>query len=78
MPQEEYETDDIYLAAYLSIAGCVMERRRKIGNKVMFVFTNPAGPIKDLREAYYSNKAMVKACQFAQQVVNMKQLCFET
>lgn len=77
MPVEEYETDDIYLSAYLQIAGCVMERRKKVGNKVVFVFTNPAGSIKDLREAYYSNKAMVRANQFAQQVRDMKQLCFE-
>jgi hypothetical protein len=78
MPIEEYETDDIYLAAYLNLAGCELVRRRKTGNKVMFVFTNPAGPIKDLREAYYSNKATVKANPYAQQIVNFKQLCFET
>ncbi len=75
---EEYETDDIYLAAYLNLAGCDLVRRRRIGQKVMFVFTNSAGPIKDLRSAYYSNQAVVKANLFAQQVVSFKQLCFET
>ena len=78
MISDEYETDDIYLAAYLQIAGCVMERRRKIGNKIMFVFSNKAGPVKDLREAYFSNKGTVLAYQYSQQVKAFKQLCFDT
>ncbi len=77
MPTDEYETDDIYLAAYFQIAGCTLERRRKIGNKVMFVFTNAAGPIKDLRESYFTGRAVVKANLFAQSIVNTKQLLFD-
>ena len=78
MPEtNEYETDDIYLAAYFKICGCTMERRRKVGNKVLFVFTNPAGSIKDLREAFYSGKAKVDPHAFQQQIVAMKKLCFE-
>jgi hypothetical protein len=77
MPAEEHETDDIYLAAYFQITGCTLERRRKIGSKVIFVFTNVAGPIKDLREAFYSGKAVVKANQYAQSIQSMKQLCFD-
>lgn len=74
---DEYETDDIYLSAYLMISGCTLERRRKIGAKVLFVFTNAGGSIKDLREAYYAGKARVNPHQFSQQVVAMKKLCFE-
>jgi hypothetical protein len=75
--KEEYETDDIYLAAYFMICGCVMERRKKLGNKVLFIFTNPGGSIKDLREAYYSGKAKVSAIQFQHQIVSCKKMCFD-
>ena len=74
---KEYETDDIYLAAYFMLCGCIMEKRKKIGNKVLFVFTNPAGSIQELREGYYSGKARVNPHQFQQQIIAMKKLCFE-
>jgi hypothetical protein len=72
------ETDDIYLAAYFMVSGCVMEKRRKIGTKVLFTYSNPAGPMKDLREAYYSGKGLVKAQNFSQAIVSVKQLLFLT
>jgi hypothetical protein len=75
--EETYETDDIYLAAYFAVCGCKLERRRKQGQKVWFVFSNPAGSMIDLRMAYYSNQGVVKARDFAQRVVDMKQLCHE-
>ena len=74
---DPYETDDIYLAAYFLLCGCVMGKRRKVGNKVIFVFTNPAGPMNDLREDYYSGKAMVRANAYAMTVVSVKKLCFD-
>ena len=75
---EEFETDDIYLSSYLKISGCTMERRRRLGNKVIFIFTNIGGSIKDLREAYYMGKARVDPHAFATATVSMKKLCFET
>jgi len=75
--QEEYETYDIYLAAYLMQAGCDMRRKRRQGNRVFFVFTNNGGSIKDLRDAFYSNQATVKAYDFSQKIKAMKELCFE-
>lgn len=73
----EFETDDIYLASFFSISGCVLKCRRKLGNKVVFIFTNPGGPINELREAYYSGKALVKAHQYSQCVQSYKKLCFD-
>jgi hypothetical protein len=73
----EFETPDIYLAAYLKVSGCNMIRRRKQANRIYFVFQNPAGSVKEMREAYFSGRAKVQANQFAQEIVAMKQLCFE-
>lgn len=78
MDSAELETHDIYLAAYLSIAGCNLKRRYKVGPRVFFVFVNPAGPISDLRQSYYAGNAMVKAHDFAQKIVGMKNLCFDS
>lgn len=74
---EEYETHDIYLAAYFTVAGCQMVRRRRAGQRVFFVFRNPAGSMQDMREAYYSNRGTVPAARYAQEVMAMKQLCHE-
>jgi len=75
--ETEFETHDIYLAAYLKVSGCAMIRRRKQANRVYFIFTNTAGSIKDLREAYFSGQAKVAAHQYSTAIVSMKQLCFE-
>ncbi len=75
--QDQYETDDIYLASFFLVCNCVLEKRRKVGNKVYFVFSNPAGSIKTLREDYYSGKAMVRANVYAQCLINTKKLLFD-
>ena len=74
MPEIELETHDIYLAAYLNLAGCIMDRRRRQGARVYLIFTNPGGSLADLREAYYSGKALVKAHSYATAVIAMKEL----
>lgn len=74
--KEEFETDDIYLAAYFMVSGCELERRRTVGQKVIFIFTNSGGSIKELRESYYSGKASVKAHQYSTAIVSAKKLCF--
>ncbi len=73
----EYETHDIYLAAYFKVAGCVLDRRYREGRRWYFVFSNPGGTVRDLREAYFSGKAQVIAKDYAKEVQDMKQLCFE-
>jgi hypothetical protein len=74
---EELETHDIYLAAYLSVAGCELKRRYRVGPRVYFVFTNSAGSINDLRQSYYAGTAVVKAHDYSQKIIGMKNLCFE-
>ncbi len=74
---EEYETHDIYLAAYFCICSCKYIRKYKQGPRVHFVFSNPAGSMKELREAYYSDKGLVPAKKFADEVSRFKHLCFE-
>ena len=74
---EEFETHDIYLAAYLTLAGCTMKRERRVGQRKYFVFTNIATPISELRHGYYTGTATVKAHDFAQKIVAMKNLCFD-
>lgn len=74
---DELETHDIYLAAYLILAGCVLRRERKVGIRKYFVFHNPAGSILELRQAYYSGTAIVKAHDFTQKIIAMKNLCFD-
>jgi hypothetical protein len=74
---EELETHDIYLAAFLKMAKCVLKNRRKVGPRVYFVFTNVGGSIKQLREEFYSGKAKDSLHEYSQHVIAMKQLCFE-
>lgn len=78
MPEiDELETHDIYLAAYLKYAGCSLKNRRKQGPRVFFIFTNTGGSIKELREAFYSGKAVGKLHDYSQHIIAMKQLCFD-
>ena len=74
MPEPELEISDIYLAAYLNLAGCTLSRRRRQGPRVYFIFTNPGGSLDELREAYYSGKAMVKAHSYANEIVGFKEM----
>ena len=73
----EFETHNIYLAAYLSYAGCKLERKRKDGRRVYFIFTNAAGSIAELRDEYFSGNAMVSACKYSQAIMSFKELCFD-
>lgn len=74
---EEFETHDIYLAAYLLCAGCKMDGRRRQGARMYFKFTNPAGSLVQLREEYYAGTATVKAQEFTTKIMGMKNLCFQ-
>ncbi len=76
MEEVEYETHDIYLAAYLSEAGCEYRGRRKQAHRVFFKFANVGGSISSLREDFFSGKAKVVACKFSDSVKKFKELCF--
>ena len=77
MDEAEYETHDIYLAAFLSEAGCEFQGRRKQGHRVYFKFTNVGGSISTLREDYFSGRSKVVACKFADSVRKYKEMCFD-
>lgn len=76
MEEDEYETHDIYLAAYLSIAGCEYQGRRKQAHRVFFKFANVGGSMATLREDFFSGKAKVAASRYAEAVRTYKELCF--
>jgi len=73
--EDQYECHDIYLAAYLSEAGCELKGRRRQGHRVFFQFTNAAGPIESLREDFYSGRGKVTASKYADSVKKFKELC---
>jgi hypothetical protein len=75
--EEDFETNDIYLAAYLKISGCDYDRRRREGARVFFVFSNKAGSVLDMREAYFAGKGKVVASAYAQELRNFKELCYK-
>lgn len=79
MPNQlpEFETADIYLAAYLKIAGCELQRRRRQGHRVYFVFTNAGGSMNDMREAFFSGRGKVSAHQYSREVMAFKEMCFD-
>lgn len=76
MDDDAYETHDIYLAAYLSEAGCEYIGRRKQSHRVFFKFTNVGGSISSLREDFFSGKAKVVANKYAAAVRTYKELCY--
>lgn len=76
--EKQYETHDIYLAAYLKLVGCVLVNRYKQGSRRwIFVFESPDNDIKLLRASYYSGSQKVIAKDFAREIQDFKQLCFE-
>lgn len=74
---EEYETHDIYLAAYYKVAGCSYLRKYRQGRRVIFVFSNPGGTMREMREAFFSGKGMVVASEYADAVRKYKELCHD-
>ncbi len=73
--EDQFETHDIYLAAFLSLAGCELKGRRKQGHRVFFIFTNVGGPIQSLREDFFSGRGKVVANKYASAVKEYKELC---
>ena len=71
--EEDFETSDIYLASYLSVAGCTVKNLRRQGARVYIVFTSPTS-IRDLRESYYAGKALVRANAMSAAIQSMKEL----
>lgn len=73
---KEYETHDIYLAAYFKVCGCTLVRQRRQGPRKFFIFTSAADPMEKLREDYFAGRGRVDPYSYAQQVMAFKQMCF--
>jgi hypothetical protein len=68
---DTFETDDIYLGAYLLLCHCEKVGQRRVGpKKIIFQFRNPAGAIRTLREEYYTSRFH----DFSGKVMAMKKL----
>lgn len=69
----EYRISDLYYAAYLIVAGCVLKRTEKQVKQVFFIFDYQ--PIlEDLRLDYYSEQGKVSALKHANQIKSLKAL----
>lgn len=69
----QYETSDLYYAAYLRVAGVTYSGTRREGNRVFFLF-EPSNSLKDLKDAYFNRTGKVSALTFADEVKAMKSL----
>lgn len=72
----EYQTCDLYLAAFFVSAGCKMvnQFRDKGSKRVYFVFEKN-DIITDLRLKYFKRDAKIDALTFGDNVKSLKSLC---
>jgi hypothetical protein len=73
----EFETNDIYYAAYLMVSGCSLAGQRRQGSRVYFKFKNPIGSFRELKNAYYTGTARVNPHEYSQKLIACKALLFE-
>lgn len=73
MKNDVFETDEIYLVAYLMMKGCVMTNTKRMGSKVLFMFSQENDP-KSHRRDFYSGKGSFH--EYSQRVIAAKKMCF--
>lgn len=71
----EYRSPDLYLSAYLQVAGVPMVRTDREGNRVYFVFDTQLANMEELKLAWFNNTGKVPAQAYAQAVRLLKSLC---
>ena len=75
--EKEFLTADLYYAAYLKVAGVLLNEARWEEGRVMFIFEgNPNLP--DLRRDYYNRRGKVPALTLSDEIKAMKALTYET
>lgn len=75
----KYKTSDLYLAAFLKVAGIPLRETEKDGKKVIFVFEDPGGSgIKDLKEDFFMDRAKVNALSYSQSLKGLKALIHQS
>jgi len=70
---DEYRTSDLYFAAYLITAKCVLKRTDKVDRRVFFIF-DKAPFLEELNREYFNGQAKVSAQPYAAQIKNLKAL----
>jgi len=76
MTPKEYQTSDLYLAAYLKSAGVPMlEPRRTHDGRVQFVFDNSLLSFDEVKQGWFNGKGRVSASSYAYEIKQLKALC---
>lgn len=75
-PDPEYRTSDLYLAAYLQVAGVEMKKTERDTNsgKIHFVFDTTIASIEELKSAWFNCSGKVAANPYAASIKNLKSL----
>ena len=73
LQDKEYETCDLYFAAFLQSAGCNMLKTRKDRARFFFVFQDLGG-IAQLKNEYFGRRSKVDALSYADCVQSLKSL----
>jgi hypothetical protein len=73
---DRYVTKDLYLAAYLHVAGARLEGATRNGNAVLFTFSSP--DMTRLRLSWYDGTGEVSACLYAAATQNLKSMAIDT
>ena len=71
--RNEYETSDLYYAAYLKAAGVLLVDTKRVGGRVQFVFEH-SEMIKKLEIEFYNRTAKIIAFNYADEIRAMKSL----
>lgn len=72
----EYNTTDLYFAAYLQAASVPMIRTDRRGNgRLVFVFDSTMSNIEELKTAWFNQSGKVSAQIYASAIKNLKHIC---
>jgi hypothetical protein len=72
-PTNGYRTSDLYYAAYLKVAGVLLNETVREGGRVYFIFDN-MDTITDLKRQYFNRTSKVPALTYADEIKAMKAL----
>ena len=74
LTEDGYKTCDLYLAAFLSSAGCKIEKTNRDDRRVFFYFEENK-IVEKLKADYYLRQAKIDALTYADNIKSMKSLC---
>ena len=74
--QKKWRTADLFLAAYLKVAGVPFIEAVRENGRVYYLF-DPMGSMRDLKNQYYNRTAKVVALTHSDEIKVMKALTHE-